>query len=187
VKNRLHNGDLCKIYWCPGNHEDWWDLIYERQYIKGPVEMQPSVYYMKRGETLMLPDGRRVLFMGGADSIDKSMRTMGHDWFPQEIITQADIYNLPDPDEVPIDIVISHTCPEEFHDAMLQRENSVRVRTKFDDPSMLALSYILHTYQPSWWFFGHFHFYKEGTYNNTRWFCLSMAPLSMWWMKLPRG
>ena len=47
-------------------------------------------------DLLGLPDGRIVLFMGGADSIDKKYRKIGFDWFPEELITQKDIYELPD-------------------------------------------------------------------------------------------
>lgn len=185
VKNLHQDGRMTFVYWCPGNHEDWWDLVNEQNKHEGPVEVQPGVFYMKRGEILRLPDGRNVLFMGGADSIDKELRTIGRDWFPDEIITQADIYNLPDPDETTIDIVISHTCPREFHDEIMQRENSARTRAKFEDPSMMALSYILHTYQPSLWYFGHFHLFKKGTHVGEnwacQWTCLDMAPHSMWW------
>jgi len=185
VKNHLQGGKTVLVYWCPGNHEDWWDLKHEKGYISGPIEVQPGVFYMQRGEILRLPDGRNILFMGGAESIDKDLRVMGRDWFPEEIITQADIETLPDPDEVGIDIVISHTCPREFHDEIFKVEKSSRIRAKFEDPSMLALSYILHTYRPGMWFFGHFHLVKNGTYNNTKWFCLLMAPYSGWWMELP--
>ena len=106
-----------KVYWCDGNHEDHWDLIEERNYMKAPCEMMPNVYYMKRGSVLQLPDGRNVLFMGGADSIDKGARTVGLDWFPEEVINQKNVYGLPD---TKVDVVISHTCPTEFHKAMLK-------------------------------------------------------------------
>ena len=49
-----------KIYWCPGNHEHWWDLL-QNFTDDGPQEVMPNVYYMKRGTTLTLPDGRNVL------------------------------------------------------------------------------------------------------------------------------
>lgn len=187
IKNILQGNKVVEVYWCPGNHEDWWDLVHEKGYLKGPIEVQKGVYYMKRGEMLRLPDGRNILFMGGAESIDKDLRTFGRDWFPEEIITQADVYDLPSPEEVGVDIVISHTCPREFHREIFNVENSVRTRAKFEDPSMLALSYILHNFRPGLWFFGHFHLYKSGVFNNTRWFCLDMAPNSNWWMELPEG
>ena len=174
VKNR-HT----KIFWCPGNHEDWWDLLRNRSQ-GGPYETQKDVFYMPRGSTLTLPDGRNVLFMGGADSIDKDARVMGIDWFPEEIITQKDVYDLPD---AKMDIVISHTCPTEFQ-AGLDRKLPTWRLEKFQDPSRHALSYVLNFYKPSLWFFGHYHVYVEGKFENTKWTCLNMAPESGWWQKL---
>ena len=161
-----------KIYWCDGNHEDFSKLKKVKD-----TEICPNVFYMKRGTTLTLPDKRVVLFMGGADSIDKKYRTPGYDWFPDELISQKDIENLPD---INVDIIISHTCPEEFDilDA---------ARAKIYDPSRQALSYLLNKYNPSLWYFGHWHFYKEGYHNDTKWFCLNMAGLTNWWKYLPEN
>lgn len=171
-----------KIYWCDGNHENHWDLKEERNYMKAPCEMMPNVYYMKRGSVLQLPDGRNVLFMGGADSIDKHDRTLGLDWFPEEVITQSDIGNLSD---TKIDIVVSHTCPLEFH-----RQILIAIKPywgwqeKIKDPSAHALSYILSRYKPGLWYFGHFHTYATGVHFNTKWHCLNHSPESNWWVYL---
>jgi hypothetical protein len=58
-----------KIFWCPGNHENWEELKKLRD-----IEIFPNVFYMERGSILTLEDGRNVLFMGGAYSIDRSLR-----------------------------------------------------------------------------------------------------------------
>lgn len=173
-----------KIYWCDGNHEDHWDLIEERNYMKAPCEMMPNVYYMKRGSILQLPDKRNVLFMGGGDSIDKNQRTLGHDWFPEELINHGDVHELPD---MNIDIVISHTCPLEFHEEMLKKgfwETKQIYIDKIKDPSAHALSYILNKYKPKLWYFAHFHVYVKGWYRDTTWYCLDMIGRSNWWSYL---
>lgn len=177
----LKNKDT-KIYWCDGNHEDHWDLVEERNYMKAPCEMMPNVYYMKRGSILTLPDGRNVLFMGGADSIDKNYRTLGEDWFPEELINYRDIDNLPD---INIDIVISHTCPLEFHNSILRvKRGSWGWQEKIKDPSAHALSYILNKYEPALWYFGHFHDFIDEMYKNTQWYCLNTIGQTNWWMYL---
>jgi Icc-related predicted phosphoesterase len=162
------NGLKTKIYWCDGNHECHWSLslLFDNN------EVLKNVFYMKRGSTLTLPDGRNILFMGGANSIDKHIRTIGVDWFPEETISQRDIERLP---ESKIDIVISHTAPEEFDVVKVIDDN---------DPSRKALSYVLEKYQPSLWYFGHFHQYKTGKYNNCEWTCLDECRNENWWKVL---
>jgi len=49
-----------KLYFCDGNHDDHWALNRLKN-----NEVYPRCYYMKRGSTLTLPDGRVVLFIGG--------------------------------------------------------------------------------------------------------------------------
>jgi predicted phosphodiesterase len=88
--SKLKNYDT-KIFWCDGNHEDF-EAIKKIE----DVEVFPNVYYMSRGTILTLPDERKVLFMGGAYSIDKYYRTPGYDWFPEETISQKDIMDLPE-------------------------------------------------------------------------------------------
>jgi hypothetical protein len=162
-----------KILWIDGNHEDFWSLKQRTS-----DEIVPNVIYMPRGSTYTLPDGRVVLFMGGADSIDKQYRKLGVDWFPEEIITQKDIYDLPD---VKVDILISHTCTNEIKEKLLHL-NPLKV----NDPSNDALSYIWNRYRPAMHFFGHWHHFVQGGYQGTVWWGLSHpSEGSRWWMWLP--
>lgn len=163
-----------KIYFCDGNHENHWEL----NKFKKPTIIYDNVCYMPRGSTLTLPDGRNVLFIGGAESIDKRERIIGVDWFPEEVITQKDIYNLPD---INIDIIISHTCPNEFNEEVKKK---FCLTDKFKDPSQDALSYLLKRYKPDEWYFGHFHDSLKGQYKNTTWFLMNEIdePYSWRWL-----
>ena len=156
------------IYFCDGNHEDHESL---RQFKNS--EVYENIYYMERGSTLNLPDGRTVLFMGGAHSPDWKFRTPKYDWFPNmELITKEDIDRVPD---TKIDVVISHTAPEEFYIWFSARE----------DPSRKHLSLILEKYKPKLWYFGHFHKYKEGFDYGCKWTALSHPRSgSRWWVGL---
>lgn len=165
-----------KILWCDGNHEDFWSLA-ERE----SDEIVPGVIYMPRGSTYTLPDGRVVLFMGGAESIDKMYRTKGVSWFPEEIITQKDFQNLP---EGKVDIFITHTCPSELVSemAMLYPGGG-----KGHEPSNEALSQLWKMYNPDLWFFGHWHSYKEFDLEGTHFYALSAPGFGdKWWMELPK-
>jgi len=161
-----------KILWCDGNHEDHW-AIRDRT----TDELEPGIIYMPRGSTYNLPDGRTVMFMGGAHSIDKRYRKLGYDWFPEETITQSDLYDLP---EVKVDIFITHTCPEMLVNDMLKYDTR-----KWNDPSNYALSQLWNLYKPDLWFFGHWHHYSTGVAMGTKWYALSAAGFpSRWWMWL---
>lgn len=162
----LKNGEI-KIFWCDGNHEDHEEI----KRIDESGEVYPNVYYMKRGSVLVLPDGRKVLFIGGGLSIDKQYRTPGFDWFPEETITERDLINLPDDD---IDIVISHTAPIEFN--CIDRHLEWMY-----DRSRDALSYVLRKYRPKLWYFAHMHLYKEGVFEGCKWTCLGAICLGHKW------
>ena len=165
------------IYFCDGNHEDHWSLRNLKD-----NEIRPNVFYMKRGSMLKLPDGRNVLFMGGANSVDEPTRTIGINWFPEEIITNREIYELPDEK---IDIVISHTCPNEFFNSFVKKLRF----TGYDDndPSRKALSYILENYRPKLWYFAHFHLAATGMTKDCKWFALNKCALKGWWKTLLKG
>jgi hypothetical protein len=161
--------DGTNVFWCDGNHEDFQELG-----LRETDELWPNVHYMPRGSLLDLPDGRRVMFFGGAASIDRENRTLGIDWFFDEAICDADVRNLDY--EGPVDIVISHTCPREF--ALGIRNKSLGY---FYDSSRHALSYVLEHYRPSLWYFGHWHFYDTGYTKGCRWTALDYANNGKWW------
>lgn len=162
-----------KLLWCDGNHEDHWALR-----DRTTNELAPNIIYMPRGSTYQLEDGRTILFMGGAHSIDKHLRKVGIDWFPEEVITQKDMMNLPD---CKIDIFITHTCPEELLLDLLPIDARKTV-----EPSNYALSELWKIYKPALWFFGHWHSYLTGVMMGTRWYCLGAPGFeTKWWMWLP--
>jgi len=128
---------------------------------------------MPRGSTYKLDDGRNILFMGGADSIDKQWRTPGFDWFPEEHITQRDMENLPDEK---VDIFITHTCPNELLPEMIKHDYR-----KKDDPSNYYLSELWKIYKPDLWYFGHWHHSTTGLLMGTRWHALNMSGETNFW------
>ena len=128
---------------------------------------------------MTLPDGRVVMSMGGAESIDKMYRTPEIDWFPQETISYNDIAKLDV--ETLVDIFITHTCPECLVDTMITFNAG-----KLNDPSPKALQAMYEMYHPGLWYFGHWHNYKTGTMydNKTSWTCLSHPRRTGWWCYL---
>jgi Icc-related predicted phosphoesterase len=163
-----------KIYWIDGNHDDHWSIRDRKT-----DELEKDIIYMPRGSTMKLEDGKNILFMGGAWSIDEDQRTEGWDWFREETISYADMQDLPKED---IDIFITHTCPEEIIDDLIKYYPEKR-----GEPSNIALSELWKMYKPELWIFAHWHHYKEGVMMGTKWYALDYPNHGRWWMWLPEG
>jgi hypothetical protein len=163
-----------KIYFCDGNHENHEFLIQDGQI----YELYENVYHCSRGSILGLPDGRKVLFIGGAESIDKDQRLIGHDWFPGENIQYGQLANLlyNEANIKKIDIIISHTCPFKF-DILTENE------FKLNDGNRKILDEILDMFSPDYWYFGHWHRYIKGQYKNTKYFGLDYPRKNATWWK----
>lgn len=162
-----------KLLWCDGNHENFWELKKRTS-----DEIEPGIIYMPRGSTYTLPDGKVVMFMGGARSIDKHLRKFGIDWFPEETISYNDMQGLPD---VKVDIFITHTCPAELVPTLVKYYSG-----KDLEPSNQALSQLWEIYKPTTWILGHWHKYLPIKLNDTQFYCLSAPGFGdRWWMWLP--
>lgn len=97
-----------------GNHENHF-LISKLPIIDkfgGKVrKVSDSVFIAERGEIYTI-NGKKILTLGGADSIDKHLRIKDFDWWEQESITQKDFNNALDnlkKYDFSIDYIISHT------------------------------------------------------------------------------
>lgn len=150
--NRLHpiKNRGCEIYFCDGNHENFMFLnayLEAEEYQPNPILIGDweGVYWMPRGSVLELDDGRRILFMGGAESIDKAYRIKGFDWFPEESITEEDLRKIPEGD---FDIVVSHTAPD-FIIRYIGGEGLGQ--------SEKMLRRVYGRVKPKHWYFGHMH------------------------------
>ena len=154
----IKNGDT-KIYFCDGNHENH-SLLKQNGMIQ---EVAKNIYHCQRGSLLNL-NNINILFVGGAESVDKRFRTAGFDWFPEENITQREFNIIMNHSKEDVDVVISHTCPLEFK----VMENDC----KGGDSNRVVLSRVLEKYSPTLWYFGHWHLYTKGQYKNTTWTCL---------------
>ncbi len=176
-----------QIHWIDGNHEDHRSIRTGLKTGTLPVaENMPNVVYQPRGSTLTLPDGRKILFAGGAFSVDNKIRLPGKDWFPDlETLTEQDWNNFPDAHEGQVDIIISHTAPTEFAVKGVPLNEWPDWWDRDSDPSSEILSKALARYKPQQWYFGHFHKFQRGTYQGCNWIGLDSAqPGKKWWIEL---
>ena len=113
------NGKNFTTFCCLGNHENY-NLINDYPIIEvfgGKArEIQPSIFYAISGEIYTI-NGKKMLFINGADSHDKEWRTEGKSWWPQEQITEAEIDNALEnltAHNFQVDYIISHTGGSEI-------------------------------------------------------------------------
>lgn len=104
------------LYWLDGNHENF-DIINswncDKNYLYNNSE---HIHYCPRGliTNIELANGniKKVLFMGGADSVDKIWRVEHISWWKDESITDEDIKDI----NGTYDYVFSHCCPRSVFD-----------------------------------------------------------------------
>ena len=94
-----------------GNHDDHIALkkLRGRVRVRG-VPIAKNVIYQPRGSVHEDEDGTRFLFLGGAPSIDKARRVEGESWWPEEVITKADL-DLALAAKAPIHVLVTHDAP----------------------------------------------------------------------------
>ena len=123
------------------------------------------------------------MFIGGAYSVDNTYRTAGYDWFPHlECVSLKDIENLPDEQ---IDVVISHSCPREFHRKIEYMCDKHWTEIGKRDNTPDALQIVLEKYKPKQWVFGHFHIFKRGRDKKCEWIALSnIESIKRYWIEI---
>ena len=144
-----------------GNHDNH-SLIYafpEVDMFDGKVrKVSDSIYYLQRGQVFNI-DGKSILAIGGADSVDKEWRlqyqreTGEQIWWESEQISEYDIllamnavqHNY---DGV-IDIVISHAAPY-----FIEKQIGEYIK---HTPSSRLLGYLAQQIKFNAWYFGHYH------------------------------
>jgi len=173
-----------KIYFVPGNHENW-DMFEEAVGRRGtvPIEVEKNIFMCPIGSTIEI-NGQTILFVGGADSIDKMRRLPKLSWWEQEVLNYDDFEYI-STNVKKADIVISHTAPTHF----VVGENNGWSRLgdgKDTDPSRPVLNLVLTQYRPKTWYFGHWHEFKEGYFDQTKteWMTLNMIGYSNWYKEL---
>lgn len=114
-----------------------------------------------------------LFYVGGADSIDKHMRTLGVSWWPDEEIE----YNILNTEVIPLyektrpKIVVTHTCPATLLPLIINENNGWgKARPQRTERALQAMFEI---HQPDIWVFGHFHRDTAIRMNGTRFICLN--------------
>jgi hypothetical protein len=163
-----------------GNHDDP-EYFNKPEYDEFQYEGAYPNVYLVPDLTILDTCLGKVLCIGGAISIDRSMRTEGVSWWPNERMVMPTDTELEEISKESIDIVATHCCPlvcgPRFNDAMgfekldkfimceLQNErldfNDLLEKLKKDNPV-------------KWWFYGHFHGHYSDWIDGVRFIGLDM-------------
>jgi hypothetical protein len=108
-----------------------------------------------------------IFFMGGAESIDRGLRTPGYDWWPDEQVTFEYFTSkiLPNYMKGGFNIVVTHDCPQ------IVARDIFNVQDKSVTRYLLQL--LFNEYQPDLWVFGHWHRSTRKKINGTEFVCLA--------------
>jgi predicted phosphodiesterase len=157
-------GNKTPIYFCDGNHEqyDILDVIDKNpEYYKNRY----GIIHMKRG-TILSVNNKNVLFIGGAESINKVNTIHGVDWFPQETPSYLEMDNCIQTVTINknINMIITHAAPMEFNVGKF--EETQRTTRMFLSEILDIVNQLHHNIT---WYFGHYHENKWGKYKNVEW------------------
>lgn len=155
-----------KLYITPGNHENWaW--INSREYdADGFHWVSPHVAIVKRS-TIMWVEGRTLVSLGGAVSVDRTLRRANVDYFPEEEIQYSDLVRLQKvkDDNPVIDIMVCHDAPGGGTNAVEQIFQIPPHKSIFPSEGIIAserhrihmMEPAFSIVQPSVFVHGHFH------------------------------
>jgi len=149
-----------------GNHENYdiietlpWTTMWDNdvQYYETPKSGN-RIYFLKRGAFYNI-NGKKILAIGGAHSIDKLYRTEHISWWSQEDITHREIeacFDELDEKGYEADYILSHTCPSRLVVQFLIESNAY-YQGKITDTTAEFLDEIDNRVEFKGWFFGHMH------------------------------
>lgn len=150
-------------YWIDGNHEDYHVGLNKWINEDSPVEVLSNLIYMPRGSVATWDD-TKVLFLGGASSIDKGMRLEGWDWFPEEMITWPQANKAIDAGRV--DVMFTHDMPTVAFESV--RGNAKWILADSEGAKNRGvIQAVLENAQPQILVHGHMHYNYELVYKNT--------------------
>ncbi len=164
-----------KFYWLDGNHDQHDDIDEFMQDVSKnvPFNMRDVVidgkvfpdrmYYLPRGAVFEVGD-RTVLALGGAYSIDKDYRRAGVTYWPQELITDADVdRTIRNGNDTKIDVMVTHDMPCVVNIEAEMQSLGYKIDT-ISKGNRLRLSHVVDKVRPASLYHGHMHHRHDSAY-----------------------
>lgn len=137
------------IYFADGNHEDH-ELL--DQMPREPHAIKPNIFHVPRGVVLER-GGKRVMFVGGAVSVDRKWRVAGRTWFANEVLSPHDIDFIKSQGEA--NIVVAHDAPTAVPYKLLSGWPPEDIRLA--DAHRALMTELAESIKPRLWLNGHYH------------------------------
>lgn len=153
VSNRLNEYNM-DLYFADGNHEHHPSLKPDSNFPFVLPDTLARIRYVPRGAMLPMGTGLRVMFIGGAVSVDRKWRTPGHDWFSSEVLSLYQIQRIMN--SAPVDIVVAHDAPAEA-ELVLMKDVWPEDDIMLSNAHRFLMSEIAQTIKPDLWLHGHYH------------------------------
>lgn len=162
----LDRSEENRWYWLDGNHDhhDYIeDVILKDQPWDVPVpHFHDRMFYCPRGSTTMLGD-TKVMFLGGAFSIDRAYRKEYVSWWPQETIRHKDMIAA-NQNKDGVTVMFTHDAPPNDGLEPLLWQG---LGYKIDEASRSNrenLAAVVNVVRPDRLYHGHYHHRYDGTY-----------------------
>lgn len=137
-----------------GNHDD-------------PAKCAAHPNWIKDG-TIEIIGNSKVMFIGGAKSIDKYRRKEGLDWWADEECSYAQWQEFINRyEEEKPDVLVTHDCPQDFAKQFILRAH----KPAYPSVTGQALQVMHSIHAPRFWVMGHWHVDLDVTHNGTRFLC----------------
>jgi len=164
-KKTLSNGEV--MFFANPSHKNM--VKSGARFIRGnhdnPNVCKKHSQYIHDGTIEDTPLGK-MMFIGGAYSIDKEYRTKDYDWWEDEELSYQELSKMIDKYlEVKPDVMVTHDCPESILAYIHSHHFGINTRTGQALDNMFSL------HQPKIWVFGHHHKKFHMEIKGTRFYC----------------
>lgn len=113
----------------------------------------------------------KMMFIGGALSIDRDMRTEGVDWWSDEELSISELSQIIDKYEATRpEVMVTHDFPESVVPHMFHWYSK---EARFQSRTRQAFDTMFQIHKPNMWIGGHWHFNADKTILGTRFICLN--------------
>lgn len=126
------------------------------------------------GHVEITAKGNKIMYIGGAYSIDRHYRIEDYSWWPEEELSQPVMYALAEKyAEAKPDVMVTHECPLE----VIEHIHSHHFRDNSRTQQFLQVLFRSNGHQPKLWIHGHHHISFDKVIDGTRFVCLAELEL----------